>query len=365
MYVVIFSSLIALFLTYLESKSRLNNGMKYGFILVTVIAMIHYNYGNDYESYHNAYNLIVSTPFDITNIMEGGVYREPGWALLCYLFSQLGGFFVMVAVLNVIQNIIYYKAIKKYVPKNLWFFSVFIYLFTINFYVMNFSMMRQGLTVAVFLAIWPLIREKKFWITIPIIFALSFIHSSAKILYPFAFVGFLPQNRKTTVTITLVLITIWFLLLTNGQLVQMLFEQMIGLDESFENMADRYEVSNGAGGFGIGAMIYLTPFLAVVYFLLKDKTQSEEIRLMAILSLIHVVIAPFNNIIHIIGRIAIYFNTFSIICYPIVYSSISNKIIRYALTALFAFIIVYDYYLFFFDAGWEPFKEFHTIFEVL
>lgn len=101
--------------------------MKYGFILVTVIAMIHYNYGNDYESYHNAYNLIVSTPFDITNIMEGGVYREPGWALLCYLFSQLGGFFVMVAVLNVIQNIIYYKAIKKYVPKNLWFFSVFIY----------------------------------------------------------------------------------------------------------------------------------------------------------------------------------------------------------------------------------------------
>ena len=80
--------------------------MKYGFMLVTFIAMIHYNYGNDYESYYSAYNQVVSTPFNISAIMQGEVYREPGWALLCYLFEYLGGFFGMVAILNVIQNII-------------------------------------------------------------------------------------------------------------------------------------------------------------------------------------------------------------------------------------------------------------------
>ena len=365
MYVVIFSSLLALFLTYLESKRGLKNGMKYGFMLVTFIAMIHYNYGNDYESYYSAYNQVVSTPFNISAIMQGEVYREPGWALLCYLFEYLGGFFGMVAILNVIQNVIYYRAIEKYVPKNYWVYSVFLYLFTINFYVMNFSMMRQGLTVALFFAMWPLLRDKKFWLTIPMIYALSLVHSSALILYPFAFIGFIPSGRRTTVSIAFLMVVLWLLLLTNGPLVQVLFEQIVGFDEAFESMAQRYESSEGAGGFGLGAFIYLTPFFTLLYFLFKDKASSEEIHIMAILSLLHVVVAPFNNIIHLVGRMAIYFNTFSIICYPIAYSLIPNKPLRYCFAALLAFIIGYDYYLFFFGDGWEAFKEFHTIFEVL
>lgn len=365
MFVVIITSLIALFLTYLESRRELKHGMKYGFVLVTFIAMIHYNYGNDYVAYHDAYNLIVSTPFNIADIMQGNVYREPGWALLCYFFEHLGGFFVMVAVLNLIQNVIYYKAIKKYVPQELWFFSVFVYLFTINFYVMNFSMMRQGLTVALFFAMWPLLRDRKFWITIPAIYALSLVHSSALILYPFVFIGFLPRGRKTIVSVTFLLVALWLLLLTNGPLVQALFEQIVGFDEAFESMANRYDSANGAGGFGLGAVIYLTPFFTLLYFLFKDKTNSDEIHIMTILSLLHVVIAPFNNIIHIIGRMAIYFNTFSILCYPIAYSFIPQKNIRYGLAALLIFIIGYDYFLFFFGDGWEAFKEFHTIFEAL
>lgn len=363
MYVVIVNSFLALFLTYLESKKRMVNGMKYGFILVTFIAMIHYNYGNDYMSYYEAYYHVTSTPFSFSTIMAGEVYREPGWALLCYLFDYLGGFFMMVAVLNVIQNYIYYKAIKKYVPKECWVYSVFLYLYTINFYVMNFSMMRQAFTVAVFFAIWPLLRDRKFWITIPIIFILTLIHSSAKILYPFAFVGFLPSGRKTTVTISVLLVVFWVLLFTNGQLVQAVFEQFVGLDESFGQMAERYNSSEGGGKFGIGAFLYLTPFFTFLFFLFKDKKQSDEIHIMAILSLIHVVVAPFNNIIHLVGRIAIYFNTFGIVCYPIVYNSITNRNVKYVLSSVLALVVAVDYYLFFFGNAWEGFKEFHTIFE--
>lgn len=365
MYVVIFTSLLALFLTYLESNKGLKDGMKYGFVLVTFIAMIHYDYGNDYMAYYNTYNQVISTPFDIAKILQGEVYREPGWALLCYLFEYLGGFFMMVAILNLIQNVIYYKAIEKYVPKKFWVYSVFVYLFTINFYVMNFSMMRQGFTVAVFFAMWPLLRDKKYWITIPVIFALSFVHSSAKILYPFTFIGFLPSGHKTTMRIAFLMMAFWLLLFTNGRLVQTLFEQIVGLDEAFISMSERYESSNGAGSFGLGAFIYLTPFFTLLYFLFKDKKNSEEIHIMAIISLLHVVTAPFNNIIHLVGRMAIYFNTFSIICYPIAYSIITNKSLRYSLAAILAFIIGYDYYLFFFGDGWEPFKVYHTIFEVL
>lgn len=364
MYVVFFTSLLALYLTFRDSIYNMRGGTKYGFILITFIAAIHYNYGNDYMSYYTVFKNVTSTPFNWTSLMSKEIYREPGWALLCYIFKYLGGFFTMVAVLNIIQNYIYYKAITTYVPKQYWVYSVFIYLFTINFYVMNFSMMRQGFTVAVFMAMWPLLRDKKIWISLPLIFCLSFVHSSAKILYPFAFIGYLPQNKKVTTAIALAMAILWVLLFTNGALVEIFFTRILSISD-MESYADTYSNANGGGTFGLGALIYLTPFFALLYFLFHDKEQSSEIRYFAIFALFSTVIAPFNHIIHIIGRVAIYFSTFSILSYPIAYSSITNKPIRYLLAGLIGTIIAYDYYLFFGGNGWEAFKDFHTIFEII
>ena len=47
MYIVIICSLIALLLTYLESTNQVKGGMKWGLVMVTILGMIHYDYGND------------------------------------------------------------------------------------------------------------------------------------------------------------------------------------------------------------------------------------------------------------------------------------------------------------------------------
>ena len=54
MYIVISCSILAIILTYLESKGKIPGGMMCGFILMTTLCAIHYDYGNDYmQSYQN------------------------------------------------------------------------------------------------------------------------------------------------------------------------------------------------------------------------------------------------------------------------------------------------------------------------
>ena len=112
MFVVIICSLIAILFTFLESRGTFPNGMKLGFVLVTILGVIHYDFGNDYMSYYSVYESIKDVPFDFELIMSGDLYREPGWVFLNYLFKPVGGFFMLVAVLSIIQNVIIYNFIN-------------------------------------------------------------------------------------------------------------------------------------------------------------------------------------------------------------------------------------------------------------
>ena len=62
MYIVVFVTLIAILLTNLETRGQIKNGMLYGFVLVTLLGCIHYNYGNDYKGYLRWYDEITRIP---------------------------------------------------------------------------------------------------------------------------------------------------------------------------------------------------------------------------------------------------------------------------------------------------------------
>ena len=102
---------------------------------------------------------------------------------------------MMVAVLNVIQNVIVYKQIKNNVERKWWPLAIFVYLFFTSFYVLNFSMMRQGLVICLFLGVWGCIKDKKCIRAFLILLLGTAIHKSALILLPFAFVGLLPIKK--------------------------------------------------------------------------------------------------------------------------------------------------------------------------
>ena len=146
MVIVLVFSVLCLLLTYLETSHKLKYGMWFGFVAVTILYCIHYAFGTDYMTYFNKYQAVARSNYSIAAIFDAENWRngEFGWGLLQVLFASISaeyGFFLMVAVVSIIENIIIYRFIRKHVSVNNYVFAVFIYLFTSSFYLFSFGRM--------------------------------------------------------------------------------------------------------------------------------------------------------------------------------------------------------------------------------
>lgn len=69
--------------------------------------------------------------------------------------------FSLVIVLTAFEISVYYWFIKKYIPKEWYWFAVFIYVFNPNFMLTQSSMMRQTLAMCIVLLSIPYIYKKR------------------------------------------------------------------------------------------------------------------------------------------------------------------------------------------------------------
>lgn len=362
MFIVVIIIILALLLTCLETQGLLRHGMMIGFSLLTILGAIHYNYGNDYMVYYNLYYTITSEPLSFNTLIEDSGYKEKGWVLLCQLFSKLGGFFMMVAVLNVVQNFIIYNFIRKNVNAKWWTMSVFVYTFTTVLYLMNFSMMRQGFVVCVFLGLWHFIENKKWVIAFLVIYLCSFIHSSAIVLLPFAFWGYIPvKNGKVLAMILGVLfVALWM----SGQLLNSFLEIFMTVD-TFSEYFDTYSDLENNKTYGVGFALMMIPLILTEYYFFKIK-DTDKIKRMVLLSSLSFIIMPFSQMVPLIGRIGTYFTIYRIASVPIIYRSIKNRSMRLIYVILYVFLHVYSCWMFFTQGVFsKPYQTFHTIFEAI
>lgn len=362
MYIVISFSFIALIFTFLDSKNSLKNGMFWGFVIITILGAIHYDYGNDYMAYLNLYDTIISYNFDFVGIINGDYKVEPGWALLCWLFKPLGGFFTMVAALNILQNSIVYRFIRKNVKKKWWPLAIAIYLFSTDYYLLSFSMMRQELVIIIFLGLWQLICKKKWFISTIILLLCSSIHSSALILIPFAFWGYIPikKSKYLAIIYALLFIILWF----SKDLLSQFLNSILAFHDSFLEYSDTYGDQDNNIQIGFGFILKLVPFfLSIFYLLQKFNLQNEYNNRLVALSAISFLIQPFSQIIQLIVRVQMYWGIFSIAVIPLIYQNIKHKQLRNILLSLFLLLLMHSYFNFFEDIIWsEKYKTFHTIF---
>lgn len=365
MYVVAFFSIIALLLTYLESKGLLKGGMKWGFILMTFLGAIHYDYGNDYMPYYELANQATNYSFDLEKILAGDYYQDSGWIILCFLFKPLGGFFVMVAVLNIIQNGIVYKFIKNNVELKWWPFAIFIYLYVTSFYLMSFSMMRQMFVVIVFLGMWKYIIQRKWWIPLIVLYLCTSIHGSSMVLLPLAFWGFVPMNNAKYVGIgyAVLLVIMWLF----QDMLNNIFQFAMTLDDGFSEYANRYGNDDIGLKLGLGFIINMIPFaLSVIFLLSKKENYSFQTKSLVALGAISFLITPFGQIIRLVSRLGSYFGIFSLASLPLIYGNVKNKRVRLVLMSIYIFVTLFDYYLFFTDSVFsKAYTSFHTIFSRL
>lgn len=367
MWVVVITSFIAIYLAYLSRIKRYSYLFEIGFILVTFIAAIHYDYGNDYMTYYTRWRDYRYE--SLHNILTGNTYWgfEIGWGLLNIIFSFEWGFFVMVALLNILQNYIYYYLIKTFVsPSDRWL-SMLLYLCTSGLYLLNFSMMRQGLAVSLFVAAIILISKRKLYYSLLILFIAYNIHKTAILGVPFLILYFTPL--KNTKVLSIIIASLTAFLFLASSIASGFFRSLmtsITLLDSYESMVgDEVAVES----LGLGFVLLHIPHLVILYNLWSGSVfRNTEEKIITVVAFFDILIIPFTYIgSAYMSRLSIYFLAFHLAVIPILYSRIKNKNVRVLLTSIVVFMMLFTYRGFFLTSYWKDTfgGSFHTIFSVI
>ena len=367
MLIVIVISILCLVLTYFETTKKLPYGMFIGFCGITILYCIHYDFGTDYMTYYYEFQKVASSSYSLKDIFILDNWRngEYGWGLLQWICAQIAGkngFFLLVIVNSIIENIIIYKFIRKYTESQYWCFSVFVYLFTATFYLLGFSMMRQWLAMCLFLWSFDYIIEKKIVRSLIIIYLASTIHHTASILLPIVFIAYLPMKYAKYYGITL--IVLFALLMLEGDFLNSALGMFMEQSETIEDYITNYDDYDANKSFGIGFLINLIPFVLSVFYLIKGKDDTKKS--LVLLACIGTMVVPFSQSLAMVKRMSLYFTLFSIGTIPIVYSFINNKNIRLLFISIFVFMQFVSYWGFLNDPSYQPhYLEFNTIFSQL
>ncbi len=367
MYFITVIRLISVLFAFLGGKGLIKKGLEWAFILLGIVAAIHYNYGSDYMEYYANYEMLTAHNFSMAILTSDQFRNEIGWKFLSFVFKPIGGFFSLVAFISIVENYIYYDFVKKYVKKKWWGFAVFIYTFYSNLYLLNMSMLRQGLAIAVFIWAVNFALERKIIVSLLVSIVASFFHASAIILLPFIFIVYFDKYVVNNKLLPFFLIIFIAVLLTSSDLIQLLFLKAEQI-EGFESYMDFYGGESADLNFGIAFIIRFEIFiLFIIYLFHRNKIYSVG-KSLVFLACIEMMIFPFSGVIRLSARLGYYFAAFLIPAFPIVMEWIPKKykIVSLASEFLLIVLLVYGNWTFFNnpDFGFS-YMNYDTIFSPL
>lgn len=108
---------------------------------------LRYDFGTDYLTYVADFEYNESITFS-TIIFDLEFTKEQGWAFFMKCFSPLG-YIVFFGLLSVFICNTYYRLIKRYVPREYYWFATSIYVFNFNLFILQQSMIGQSFVMAI------------------------------------------------------------------------------------------------------------------------------------------------------------------------------------------------------------------------
>lgn len=355
MFATVIISFIAILLALLARFQKSKYGwLEMAFILLTIFMSIRFNFGNDYRSYLDLFLEIGKYNYENLDFVR----TEIGWTFLCWIFQPIG-FFGMIIVLTIFEYIVIYRLIKKYIPKDWYWFSVLIFTLNTNNMLVFGSMMRQFLAMCIFILAVEFIIKKRWVIAILLVLLASLFHTSALVLLPFSFFGYL--NISLTRKKALIWLSIYLLLYFVA--VKLLGNYLINFIalEQFEKYEVYVGVEKERVDTGIGVIFNMILYAFLIF---HQKYQTKNMKIIFMLFAVSVFFYMFADIAPLIGRLGYYFSIFSMICFPWLFKVIKNNLLKYSLMMAFVIIMVKSFISFFDPTGiwYNSFYTYQTIF---
>lgn len=385
---VIILGVLAVFFAYLAKWHVHATGLKISFLLIFLFLALRYQFGNDYNAYLNKFIEITG----YSKIFLTGERFEPGWRFLHLIFKPVG-FFVMVACLSLLNCIVFYRFIKKYVPPHYYWLAVFLYIFDPYLMLVHSSAMRQSLAISLFLiSIDFLIRKRPIGYFICILLAMS-VHKSAMILLPVFLLTFanLRLNKVLAIGILFFFVSLF---LFGPQLYPYFYQFTVTF---FPKYAEFYhgerQFSTGIGLIFMSFQLTAVLYYAGLQFRPKvslnslqadqdiDYDQSQEQfevlpidesaallqikanRMLYLLAIITFMFIPLGLLMAMVSRINMYFLTVMIAVFPMILFTTRNPFFKLVfISSLISFKLI-TFLSFYLDPMWyEFFGTYQTIF---
>lgn len=359
--------LFVVILVFLLPNKKL--GLKFAFALITIFLAIRYQWGNDYPSYLNQFNILKGYSNNIFDFTENeGLYGsvETGWIVLNRFFGAIGvGFFGMVAILTVFENLCVYNLIRKHVKEKYYWVALF-FLVLGSSMCMYASMMRQYLAMCFFLIFVDLMIEKRvklYWLwAIVIILLGTTIHRSCWAVFitiPFFYLHIDFLRWRTWIYVIGIIYVIWMIL--GEKIVAVNLPILLENYDEFSYYQVYLENSGSSNELRLGFLYKYVIFVVWLVLLPEIDREKQPFVFIILFSYFFDVLI---GIAPIALRLTYYFSMLTLITWPIMFSLSKNKPVLQIVVALQMAVSLKSFFSFFNYYVWvDACKEYHTIFE--
>lgn len=342
---------IAVLFAYLGRYRNFPFGLKLSFVCIFIFLALRYNFGNDYKSYLEIFTEV--NRYASFDLFDKTIHADPGWILLCKLFKPFG-FFAMIAVLALFNSIIYYRFIKKYVPKKYYWLAIFLYVFTPGFLLTHATAMRQSLAIGLFILSLDYLFKKdaiRYYVCVALA---SLMHSSALILVPLYLLSFV--NWRLNKIAVVLMVGVFASLFVFVQELGPYINFVIG------TYFKSYEVYQEAVAVGTGIGVLYSAFLFVI-ILWYERFQNKETALVFKVAILSFLFIPLGFLIALIGRMGMYFAPATFIALPVILVYIKKVNYKMIFIASLLLMTMYNFFQFFRSETYrQAFSTYQTIF---
>lgn len=354
---------LSVFLVYLDDKGGLKHGLTASFLLVSIFFSLRYAYGNDYFNYINLF--VELNKYGSIESAFINTRTELGWVILCRLLDWFGSQSI-IAVSTFLLNAIYYYLIYKFVPKGYRFYAAFMFLFHPSIFLLDLSMIRQGLAAAfMVLSMFYMYNccTKKSIATSLV--ALSF-HIMSLICIPFLlFVKY--REYVNLKIVVMLLVGVFFTFMLNESVVVSMLTPILYSEQIFDEYGSYIVNGEQDSAYGLGFLLQL---IVVLPFILLFQKFKEFDRLLLIFYTTMFIIVPMSFQLVLLGRLGSFFLPYSIFLFPRIYSyriEAGMKLYNLDVVKLsiygMMFYVLYSYIVFFSsDTYGSYYRNYHFIF---
>ena len=343
--------LVSCFLTFFFLREKPKLGLKLSFVLIFIFLSLRYNFGNDYSTYLEMFNIISKSEFsDLFNPLP---LYEPGWVLLNFIFRYIG-FFALNIFISFITCFVFYDLISKHVDEKYYFFAIFLYVITPGFMLIHSTAMRQHISILIFVFSYKFLINRSFIKYLICCFLAFTFHYSAIILLPVYLILYFKNKHHLIKSILIFNIFIILILFA-----PILSTNINSLVSSFSEIKLSYNEASVTRS-GLGFLYYSVILILMLYF---RKFQNSSNYLFFKLSILGFLLIPLPLIINMLGRLILYFSPAYIIAFSLIIKSIKRKELKLLLMIFIICITFFQFFHFIFSDIYNPFfYNYRTIF---